>query len=97
MLDISPAADHAGGELNEGPNFYRNDLAFAEDSSVPRDPHIFRQPLPTAGVAGQVARGGQTTIGRFFASGGTTINHPEPTRFFEFPIEVLPEDYSYIP
>ncbi|MEK6698959.1 MAG: hypothetical protein AABZ10_07930 [Nitrospirota bacterium] len=85
------------GLLREKTIFYRNDIAYAEDITVPKDPHTFLQPLTTAGIPGQVARGGQTTIGQFFASGGTTINHPEPTRFFEFPIEVLPEDYSYIP
>ena len=85
------------GVLREKTVFFRNDIAFAEDPTVSKDPHTFLQPLTTAGVAGQVARGGQTAIADFFVSGGTTINHPEPARFFEFPIEVLPEDYSYIP
>jgi hypothetical protein len=85
------------GKLREKTIFYRNDIAFAENSAVPKDPHTFLQPLTTAGIPGQVARGGQTTIAQFFMSGGTTINYPEPTRFFEFPIVVMPEDYSYIP
>jgi len=85
------------GKLREKTIFFRNDIAFAEDPTVSKDPHTFLQPLTTAGVAGQVARGGQTAIADFFVSGGTTINHPEPARFFEFPIVVMPEDYSYIP
>ena len=85
------------GVLREKTIFYRNDVAYAEDITVPKDPHTFLQPLTTAGIPGQVARGGQTTIADFFASGGTSINQPEPARFFELPIQVMPEDYSYIP
>jgi hypothetical protein len=85
------------GVLREKTIFFRNDIAFAEDPTVSKDPHTFLQPLTTAGVAGQVARGGQTTIAEFFVSGGATINQPQPARFFEFPIVVMPEDYSYIP
>ena len=89
------------GLLREKTIFYRNDIAFAEDptvpKTVPKDPHTFLQPLATAGITGQIARGGQATIAQFFVSGGTTISHPEPARFFEFPIQVLPEDFSFIP
>lgn len=85
------------GVLREKTIFFRNDLARAEEPTVPKDPHTFLQPVASAGITGQVARGGQTTIAQFFVSGGITINHPEPARFFEFPIVVMPEDYSYIP
>jgi len=97
------------GVLREKTIFYRNDIAFAESIAVaevpivPKDPHTFLQPvaslcIPGQGsITGQVACGGQATIAQFFVSGGTTINHPAPARFFEFPIKVLPEDYSYIP
>ena len=91
------------GLLREKTIFYRNDLAFAEDMTVPKDPHTFLQPIASAGTtAGQVARGGQQTIGIFLASSGTVITlpditPPEPGRFYEFPVQVLPEDYSYIP
>jgi hypothetical protein len=85
------------GQLRERTIYYRNDLAFAEDPTVPRDPHTFLQPIVGAGIAAQVARGGQLTIAEYLASGGTVINHPTPTRFFEFPIEVLPENFSFIP
>src|SRR6185503_10815545 len=50
------------GKLREKTIFFRNDIAFAEDPTVSKDPHTFLQPLTTAGVAGQVARGGQTAI-----------------------------------
>ena len=36
-------------------------------------------------------------LATFLASGGQTIVHPEPARFFELPISVLPEDFGYIP
>jgi hypothetical protein len=83
--------------LREKTIFYRNDIAYAEDPTVPKDPHTFLQPVASLGITGQVARGGQATIAQFFVSGGTAINHPEPARFFEFPIVIMPEDYSYIP
>jgi len=85
------------GQLRERTIYYRNDLAFAEDPTVPKDPHTFLQPIVGDGIAAQVARGGQLTIAEYLASGGTVINHPEPARFFEFPIQVLPEDFSFIP
>jgi len=86
------------GVLREKTIFYRNDLAFAESpSTVNKDPHTFLQPIAGSSISAQIGRGGQMSYGQFLASGGTTINHPEPARFWEFPIPVLPEDFSYIP
>src|SRR6185436_4433369 len=79
------------GVLREKTVFFRNDIAFADDPTVNKDPHTFLQPLTAAGVAGQVARGGQTAIADFFASGGATFNQPQPAKYFEFPLLVLPE------
>ena len=67
----------------------RNNVHFVAGNS-----HCYKTPFQ---MMGQIARGGQTTIAQFFASGGSTINYPQPARFFEFPIVVMPEDYSYIP
>ena len=85
------------GVLREKTIFCRNDLAFAEDPTVNKDPHTFLQPIAGTSISAQVGRGGQMAYGQFLASGGTTINHPEPARFWEFPIPVLPEVFSYIP
>jgi hypothetical protein len=77
------------GVLRERTVFYRNDLAFAEDPAVPKDPHTFLQPVASPGITGQVARGGQTTVAEFLVSGGTSINRPQPARLFEFPIVIM--------
>ena len=59
----------------------------------------FRKPRPSCATWARLAywRCYSCTIAEFFVSGGATINQPQPARFFEFPIVVMPEDYSYIP
>jgi hypothetical protein len=86
------------GDLADHATFYRTDLAFAEDPTVPKDPHSFMPMILFPGLAGAIARGAQEQIAAFFASDGTQIIHPEPARFFEVPIQgPLPEDLNYIP
>jgi hypothetical protein len=88
------------GDLADRATYYRNDLAFAEDPGVPRNPHGFAvnyvtnpDPLVVA-----IALGAQAQIATFFASDGKEIIHPEPARLFEVPIQgPLPEDLNYIP
>src|SRR5262249_20872820 len=85
------------GDLADRATFFRNDLAFAENPAVPKNPHRFMVNIHIpAAVA--IALGAQQQIATFFATGGTTVIHPEPARFFEVPIVgPLPEDLSYIP
>src|SRR5262249_41627437 len=87
------------GHLADRATFYRHDLAFAEDPTMPRDPHGFVNMIThTNPNVSDVARGYQAQIATFFASGGKTIIHPEPARFFEVPIALpLPEALNYIP
>jgi hypothetical protein len=78
--------------------YYRNDLAFAEDNTVFKDPHtyLFRWMLP--GLSGPIGRGGLEQVAIFLTSRGRITTQPEPARFFETPIALpLPEDFSYIP
>jgi hypothetical protein len=87
------------GDLTDRTLHYRHDLAFAEDPAIPKNPHPtliqVMHPNPTFR---SIARGLQDQIGSFFASGGTVIIHPEPSRFFEVPVRgPLPEDLNYIP
>ncbi|MDQ3622306.1 MAG: hypothetical protein M3463_07435 [Verrucomicrobiota bacterium] len=87
------------GDLADRVTFFRNDLAFAEDPRVPRNPHNFLQsvnnPVP---LVVEIALGAQEQIAVFFASDGTEVIHPEPARFFEVPIhEPLPEGLNFIP
>jgi hypothetical protein len=87
------------GDLADRATFDRNDLAFAEDSAVGRNPHNYPHRIADIiPLAREIARGAQTQIAVFFASDGTEIIHPEPMRFFEVPIvPPLPEDLNYIP
>jgi len=86
------------GDLADRATFYRNDLAVAEDSRVPRDPHTFRIRIDsTVPLVVEVARGAQERIATFFASDGQEVIHPEPARFFELPIVLpLPEALNFI-
>ena len=87
----------AGGYADVA-TFYRNDLAYAEDNTVYKNPHTYVQKWMLPGLSGPIGRGGMEQFAIFLASWGKTILHPEPARFFEVPISPsLPEDFSYIP
>src|SRR4030095_6459644 len=87
------------GNLADWTLYYRHDLAFAEDSTMPKNPHLFAgSPTHPNALFGSISRGAQDQIGVFFASDGTLIIHPEPAEFFEVPIRSpLPEDLNFIP
>jgi hypothetical protein len=87
------------GNLADRTVHYRHDLAFAEDSTIPRNPHFFITVSPTSPNAlfRSITQGVQRQIATFFASNGTVVIHPEPARFFEVPVVgPLPEDLNYI-
>jgi hypothetical protein len=87
----------AGGYADVA-SFYRNDLAYAEDNTVYKNPHTYVQKWMLPGLSGPIGRGGMEQFAIFLASHGKTIVHPEPERLFEVPISPpLPEDYSYLP
>jgi len=87
----------AGGYADVA-SFYRNDLAYAEDNTVYKNPHTYVQKWMLPGLSGPIGRGGMEQFAIFLASHGKTIVHPEPARLFEVPISPpLPEDFSYIP
>ena len=86
------------GNLIDRTVHYRHDLAFAEDPTIPRNPHSFII-LPTNpnSLVRSIAQGAQRQIAAFFASGGTLVIHPEPARFFEVPVVgPLSEDLNFI-
>jgi dienelactone hydrolase len=80
--------------------FYRNDLAYAEDTTVPKNPHGFlNNPTSPVQVVAAVSQGAQHQMGEFFASNGKEIVAP-PQRpdLFEVPIaQPLPENLNFIP
>ena len=86
-----------GGDLADVTTYLRNDLAFAEDPSVPKNPHLFLARYTSPGITGAIARGGHEQWATFIASDGATIIHPDPARFWEVPIVELPETLQFIP
>jgi hypothetical protein len=84
------------GDLADRATFFRNDLAFAENPAVPKNPHRFMVNIDIP-AATAIALGAQEQIATFFDSDGTVVIHPEPSRFFGVPIAgPLPEDLNYI-
>jgi hypothetical protein len=84
------------GDLADRATLYRHDLAFAENPTMPRNPHQFLIQVDSPAVR-PIALGYQAQIATFFASDGTEVIHPEPVGFFETPIAgALPEDLGFI-
>ena len=86
------------GNLADRTIYYRHDLAFAQDPTVPKNPHVFAgSPTHPNALFRSISRGAQDQIGVFLASGGTVVIQPQPAQFFEVPISSpLPEDLNYI-
>ena len=86
------------GDLADRATYFRNDIAFAANPAVPKNPHTFLTRITVPAVAA-VAFGAQQQIATFFASDGTAIIDPDGAApLFEVPIAgPLPEDLSYIP
>jgi hypothetical protein len=85
------------GDLADRTVLYRNDLAYAEDNRVSKNPHMFsiqiESPVP---LVQKIALAVQELIATFFADGAVIID-PEVARFFESPIAgPLPEDLNFI-
>ena len=87
------------GNLIDRAIHYRHDLAFAEDATIPKNPHFFITTSPTSpnALVRSITQGVQRQIATFFASDGTVVVHAEPARFFEVPVVgPLPEGLNYI-
>jgi hypothetical protein len=94
------------GDLADRTTFYRHDLAYAADPTIPTNPHsilIGLGPTSPNPLVATVARGEQRQIANFFASDGQFIDDladvttPGGTPLFEVPIVgPLPEDLNYI-
>jgi hypothetical protein len=76
---------------------FRNDLAFAANPAVGKNPHTFLTNIGNpAGVGYALAA--QAQIATFFASdGATTVDPDGGGPFFETPTSMVPEDLAYIP
>jgi len=86
------------GDLADRTTFYRNDLAFAANPAVPKNPHGFLAGLGSPATAA-IAVAAQTQIAVFFASDGAiTIDPDGAGPIFETPIPLpLPEGLNFIP
>lgn len=95
------------GDLADTATFYRNDLAFAANGAIPKNPHTFLTGILSP-VAGGIARAAQQQIATFFASEVVSgmiplVIDPDalglfPVPVFEVPIVLpLPEALSFIP
>ncbi|MEO8312928.1 MAG: Ig-like domain-containing protein [Caldimonas sp.] len=86
------------GHLTDRATYFRNDLAFALNPGVGKNPHTFLTNVFAAAGA-PYAIAAQRQIATFFASNGATTIDPDGAGpFFETPIAgPLPEDLSYIP
>ena len=76
---------------------FRNDLAFAANPAVGKNPHTFLTNIGNpAGVGYALAA--QAQIATFFASDGATTVDPDGAGpYFETPTSMVPEDLAYIP
>jgi hypothetical protein len=86
------------GDLADRATLYRNDLAFAANPAVPKNPHTFLTNIGVpAGAAFAVAA--QTQIAVFFATNGAmTIDPDGAGPIFEVPVTLpLPETLNFIP
>lgn len=86
------------GALADVTTFFRNDVAFADDPTINKNPHAMQLRWPMSGLSGPIGRGSVEQTAIFLSSGGRDIMHPVPQKYFETPIFLpLPEDFSYIP
>ncbi|MCS7100292.1 MAG: hypothetical protein NZL99_01205, partial [Burkholderiaceae bacterium] len=86
------------GDLADRATYFRNDLAYAANPAVPKNPHTFLTNIANPAAAA-FAIGAQTQIARFFASNGAEIVDPDGAGLlFEVPIAgALPETLNFIP
>ena len=77
---------------------FRNDLAFAANPAVPKNPHGFITNIASAS-AGAYALMGQNQMATFFATDGASTIDPDTAAgpFFETPTSTVWEDLAYIP
>jgi hypothetical protein len=97
------------GDLADRATFYRNDIAFAANPAIPKNPHTFLTGILTPATR-PIALGAQQQIATFFATefvpGGPVVIDPDllpppfafVTPVFEVPIvPPLPETLNFIP
>ncbi len=88
------------GHLADTATLFRNDLAAAADSNIPKNPHTFLTNIGAPATA-PFAVAAQQQIAIFFATHGMTVIDPDVvlgSSVFETPISLpLPEALNYLP
>ena len=86
------------GAIEDRVAFYLHDRYWADNPTIPKNPHGFvAQLVPPSPAYETIVRGAQAQVADFFRSDGMTITVPEPTAYWEVPIAgPLPEDMGYI-
>jgi hypothetical protein len=86
------------GALQDRTTYFRNDLAFANNAGVAKNPHTFLTNIASPAGAGY-AVAAQSQIAVFFESNGAVVVDPDgPGPFFEVPISLpLPEGLNFLP
>jgi hypothetical protein len=88
------------GNLVDRAVYYRHDLAYPLDPSMPTNPHTFAgSVLSPSRLYQSIGRGAQDLIDAFLASDGTVISQidPEVAYLFEIPIaSPLPEELNFV-
>jgi fermentation-respiration switch protein FrsA (DUF1100 family) len=77
--------------------YYRHDLAFAQDPTILKNPHmILFQPTSPNTLVRTIARGMQAQMADFHASGGSVVNRPDPADLWEVPMVERPDSLNFI-
>jgi hypothetical protein len=87
------------GDLADVATYYRNDLAFAVDSNVPKTPHVFLFRIPSVSpdpLVNAIALDAQEQIATFFESDGDTVINPDPAFFEVAIVPPLPETCNFL-
>jgi hypothetical protein len=76
---------------------FRNDLAYAANPAVGKNPHTFLTNIANPAAVGY-ALAAQAQMGTFLATDGATTVDPDGAGpFFETPTSMVPEDLAFIP
>lgn len=97
MLNPGTSAIIRAGGLENRTMVFRNDLAYAQNVAVGKNPNEFL--LNTSVAARPYAMAAQDQIATFFADGGLSIIDPDGNQpYFEMPLNgPLPEGLNFLP
>jgi len=86
------------GAFEDRVSLYLHDRYWADNPTVPKNPHgFFSQLVPLMPAYLTIVRGAQAQVAEFFRSDGMNVIHPEPGLYWEVPIaRPLSEDLGYI-